>query len=177
MPQAPLTPLDIESRRFRRELFGYRKREVDRVLRAAADALSAANLRCEELERRVAELEKEVEGFHQRERTLLHALASSERLVEERKAQAQREAERILADARRQAEQVLSRTRAEVTRVEQQILRLKVERETFENRLLNLLDEHRRLVEIRRRESGLEARSPVPPPLAGGEGATRVEES
>ena len=84
--------------------------------------------------------------------TYTHA---AERLTEERKALAQAEAEKLMADTRTQCEQLLQRTRAEVTRIEQQILRLKVERETFENKLLALLEEHRRLVELRRQESGI----------------------
>ncbi|MCE5247579.1 DivIVA domain-containing protein, partial [bacterium] len=36
----PLTPLDIESQHFKREVLGYSRREVDAALRSAADALS-----------------------------------------------------------------------------------------------------------------------------------------
>ena len=165
-----LTPLDIESRRFGREAFGYRRREVSAFLRACADALSQANLEKEELARAIHSTREELESFRGRERTLVEALAGAERLAEERKAMAQAEAEHIIADARRHAEQIISRTRAELTRIEQQILRLKVERETFEHRLTGLLDEHRRLLEVRREEIGvaerLQPRTTVPPPVS-----------
>lgn len=163
----PLTPLDIESKRFRRELLGYNRREVESFLRACADALSQANLEREELQRAREALLRELEEFRSRERTLVEALASAERLAEERKAQAQREAERIMADARRRAEQLLEQTRQEMVRIEQQIIRMKIERETFENRLNALIDEHRRLLEVRRQEAGiverLRARTTRPP--------------
>ncbi len=166
----PLTPLDIDSRRFKREILGYSRREVDELLRSAADSLSQLNLEREELVRIVQTARHEIEEYRSREKTLIKALAGAERLTEERKALAQQEAERLLADTRAQAENLLSRTRAEATRIEQQILRLKVERETFENKLLALLDEHRRFVEIRRQEAGLSdklrPRSSVPPPQA-----------
>jgi cell division initiation protein len=165
-----LTPLDIESRRFRREVFGYSRREVDELLRGAADALSHVNLEREELTRIVQIARQEVDEYRSREKTLIEALAGAERLIEERKALAQQECERILADARREAEGLLGRTRSEVSRIEQQMLRLKVERETFENRLLSLIDEHKRLVEIRRQEASLSdklrPKSSVPPPLS-----------
>ncbi len=164
----PLTPLDIESRSFKREFGGYRRSEVDAFLRSSADALSHAVLERDDLGRQLLAAREEVDGFRQRERTLMEALSSAERLAEERKAMAETEAERIVADARRHAEQMVMRTRGEVTRIEQQILRLKVERETFENRLRGLLDEHRRLLEVRKQEVGvaekLRSRSTLPPP-------------
>ncbi len=163
----PLSPLDIESHAFKAGFGGYRRAEVDAFLRSCADALSQTNLEKDELSRMLTAAREEVEGFRQRERTLVEALASTERLVEERRAMAETEAGRIIAEARRHAEQMISRTRAEMTRIEQQILRLKVERETFENRLRGLLDEHRRLLELRHQEVGvaekLRARSPRPP--------------
>ena len=167
----PLTPLDIESRRFKREILGYSRREVDEILRSAADALSQVNLEREELTRILQSARHEVDEYRSREKTLIEALAAAERLTEERKALAQQEVERILADARAQAENILSRTRAEAARMEQHILRLKVERETFENRMIALVDEHKRLVEIRRQEAGLadkmRPRSMAPPPHPG----------
>lgn len=151
----PLTPLDIESRRFKRDILGYSRQEVDQMLRAAADALSQANLEKEESLRLLQAARREVDEYRSREKTLIESLAAAERLTEERKSLAHQESERIISDARRQAEDLLQRTRAEVTRIEQQILRLKVERENFEARLLGLIDEHRRLIEMRRQEAGL----------------------
>lgn len=150
-----LTPIDIESRRFRRSLFGYRRDEVDHFLQQAADSLSQAVLEREETSRLSAQLRAEAEQVRRHERTLIEALAAGERLTEERRAVAQQEAERIVAEARRHAEQLIAHTRAEVTRVESQLQRLKIERETFESRLVALLDEHRRLLEIRKQEAGL----------------------
>ena len=172
----PLTPLDIEARSFGRQVWGFHRGQVASFLRACADALSQANLEKEDLQRSLLAVRGEVDDFRQREKTLIEALAATERLAEEKKAIAQAEAEQIIAEARRHAEQIISRTRSELTRIEQQILRLKVERETFENRLTGLLDEHRRLLELRRQEVGvaerLQPRSTMPPPVAsppGGE--------
>jgi cell division initiation protein len=163
-----VSPIDIESRRFKRELFGYSRRDVDQMLRTAADTLSQANLERDDLSRALTTARKEVEEHRGREQTLMEALVSAQRLIEERKALAEQEVERILRHAREQAEQMLTRTRGDLTRIEQQILRLKVERENFENKLLALLDEHRRLVEIRRQEAGLSdklrPRTTLPPP-------------
>lgn len=150
----PLTPLDIESRHFKREILGYSRREVDALLRDAADALSQVNLEREELTRVLQVARHEVDEYRGREKTLIEAL---------------RGGERILRDARQQAETLLSRTRAEATRIEQQILRLKVEREQFETRLLAMLEEHRRQVEIRRQEpSALDHPRPTAVAARGG---------
>jgi cell division initiation protein len=164
-----LTPIEIESRRFGRSLSGYNRAEVDAFLQQVADALSQAVFERDELGRQTAQLMGRVEQVQRQERTLIEALAAGERLTEDRRNMAQQEAERIVADARRHAEQIISHTRAECTRVEGQLLRLKVEREAFENRLSALLDEHKRLLEIRRQEAGLadklRTRSSVPPAL------------
>ncbi|MBP7148050.1 MAG: DivIVA domain-containing protein [Acidobacteria bacterium] len=162
-----LMPLDIEGRQFKREMLGYSRQEVHEFLQAAADSLSRANLEREEALRQYATAREEVEEFRRRERSLIEALASAERLAEERRQMAHSEAERIIAEARYHAEQILARTRLEVTRVEQHIMRLRAERESFENRLSGLLDEHRRLLDVRRQEAlvadKLRARSSLPP--------------
>ncbi|UCF68693.1 MAG: DivIVA domain-containing protein [Acidobacteriota bacterium] len=169
----PLTPLDIESRRFSRRLYGYDRSEVDAFLRACADSLSQIALEREQLVRAGQSLRAEIDAFRKRENTLVEALAAAERLGQERKQQAQHEAQRIISEARRQAEQMIERTRMEMARIEQQIIRLKIERETFENRLNSLIDEHRRLLEIRRQEVGvaekLQARTTRPPRGAEGD--------
>lgn len=171
-----LTPLDIEGRRFKRELFGYSRREVDELRRVAADSLSEIVLERDEQARLLTAVRKELEEYRGREKTLIEGLAAAERLTAERKALAREEAEKMLRDARDQAEQMLGRTRGDLTRIEQQILRLKVERENFENKLLGLLDEHRRMVEIRRQEADLSdklrprtTRPPEVNPSPGGE--------
>jgi cell division initiation protein len=167
-----LTSLDIEGRRFARRPLGYAPSEVRGFLRECADALSQANLQREELARRVESAHEELEGYRQRERTLVDALAAADHLAEERKATAQAEADKIVAEAHRHAEQMIARTRAEVARVEQQIVRLKIERETFENKLSALIDEHRRVMEVRKQELGfadkLTGRTPRPPAVDPG---------
>ena len=163
----PLSPLDIESRRFRRELFGYRRSEVESFLQASADALSQAVLDREEISRAAQGARTELEQYRQRERTLIEALSTAEKVTAQQRGQAQQEAQRIIADAQRRSEEMIQRTQAELARVEKQILRLKVERESFESRLNALLDEHRRLLDIRRQELGvaeqIRARSTRPP--------------
>lgn len=163
----PLTPLDIESKRFAREMFGYRKSEVENFLRACADTLSQVKLEKEELTRLLQATKNEFETFREREHTLLEALASSERIAQDRKSQAEKEAEQIVAMAHQRAQKLIEGTQAEMLRMEQQITQLKVERETFEGRLNMLIDEHRRLLDVRRRELGvadkLRGRSTRPP--------------
>lgn len=151
----PLTPLDIESRRFKREFAGYSRNEVATFLRSAADALSQATLEREELGRMLQAARAEADDYRHRERILIDALAASEKVGEERRALAQKEAERIVGEARLQAEQLLARTRDEITRLQQQIIRIKTEREMFESRLNALLDEHRRLLDLRRQETSV----------------------
>lgn len=163
----PLTPLDIESKTFRRELSGYGRAEVRAYLRSCADALSQANLEKDELNRMLQATRNEFASFREREQTLLEALASSERIAGERKAQAEKEAEQIIEMARQRAQQMIERTQHEMSRIEQQIVRLKVEREQFESRLNMVIEEHRRLIETRRNEAQvadqMRARTTRPP--------------
>ncbi len=107
-----VTPLDIEGRRFKRELFGYSRREVDELRRLVADSLSETVLERDEQARLLAAVRKELDDHRSREKTLIDGLAAAERLTAERKALAREEAEKILREAREQAEQMLTRTRA-----------------------------------------------------------------
>lgn len=172
----PLSPLDIETRRFRRRLSGYDRNEVESFLASAGDALQQANLFAEQRARRVQELEEELEGFRERDRQLVQALSASERLSEERLDQARSEAERIIAAAREQAELLIARTQKELHTIRLQIAEAKAERDRFFNELRSLIDQHRRLLDLRAEEAAkdggaLRARSPAPPPHQEGEGA------
>ena len=136
----PLSPLDIESRRFKRALGGYSRIEVESFL-------------AQELAQKVKGLLEELETLRGRENRLMEALSAAERLAAERKALANDEAERMVQDARRRAEEIIKSTHENLRRVEDQISRLQIERESFENRLSTLIDDHRRLIEMRREDA------------------------
>jgi cell division initiation protein len=174
----PLTPLDIESRRFRRQLFGFRRSEVESFLQSAADALSQAVLDREEQVRSAQAAREDLTQYREREKALIEALGAAERLSEEQREKAREEADRIVADAQRRSDEMIRHTQEELARVEKQILRLKVERESFESRLNALLDEHRRMLELRRQELGvaeqIRARTARPPASLDEDEAARL---
>jgi cell division initiation protein len=170
----PLSPLDIESRRFKRALGGYSKVEVESFLAQVADTLSNVILEKQELAQKVKGLLEELETLRSRENRLMDALSAAERLAEERKALANDEADRLVQDAHRRAEEIIKKTHEKLRRVEDQIARLQIERESFENRLSTLIDDHRRLIEMRREDArrDLQARS-APKPPAGDQRTTQ----
>ena len=151
----PLSPLDIESRRFKRALGGYSKVEVESFLAQVADTLSNVILEKQELAQKIKGLLEELETLRSRENRLMDALSAAERLAEERKALANEEADRMMQDAHRRAEEIIKKTHEKLRRVEDQIARLQIERESFENRLSTLIDDHRRLIEMRREDARL----------------------
>lgn len=157
----PLSPLDIESRRFKRAMGGYSRVEVESFLAQVADTLSNTILEKQELAQKVKGLLEELETLRSRENRLMDALSAAERLADERKALANDEAERMVQDAHRRAEDIIKKTHEKLRRVEDQIARLQIERESFENRLSTLIDDHRRLIEMRREDArrDLQARS------------------
>jgi cell division initiation protein len=159
----PLSPLDIESRSFKKKLYGYDASEVDAFLALVADALQQVILQRDEQARRAEELTAQLESFRKREAELIEGLSESKRIGEERRAIAQQEAEAIVASARSHAESIIARTRKDLGDVEQQIARAQYERERFENSLSSLLDYHRRLLELRRDQQQAGGTSEKPP--------------
>ena len=147
------SPIDIEKQTFNRKLRGFDPVEVKTFLTALAE--DAARLIAEKnsLADERKGLFRQIEEHRQRERAIQQTLAAMRDLSDKMKEDSRKEGELILREARLKADQLLDQARSEVSRIESQISQLKIERDTFEDRLRLLIDEHQRLLIQRHQDS------------------------
>jgi cell division initiation protein len=95
-----LDKIDLIDRKFSQSLLGYRRDEVDRLVAEAAEAIGRLAEEKMTLARTVEELRRELGEYRGREATLRDTLLTTQKIVEDLKADARQEAERILDEAR-----------------------------------------------------------------------------
>jgi len=165
---------DIEQQRFKRKVRGYDAHEVDAFLRMVAGEVQRLTFEREESKSEIGRVREELGDARKREQTLQGALAAAERIAQQIRGEGQRDAEALLQDARLRSDRMIENAQRELADLEREITRLRVERETFENRLRLTIDEHRRLLDLRqersaRAESGADNLEHFQRPRAGTE--------
>src|SRR5438093_1800790 len=146
-----LTPIEIENRTFDRRMRGYSRRQVREFLSLLGEEAARLNVERNLLEEQVNDLRCQIEEYRDREKGVGETLKAMRELSEKMKEDARREGELIVREARLKADEILEYARAEAVRLEVQISQIRVERDTFEDRLRLLIDEHQRLL-IQRRQ-------------------------
>lgn len=144
-----LTAMDIERQGFRRKLRGYDPVEVDLFLESVAEEVERLNRRHGEMLEETGRLRQELAELRSREATLQQTLVTAQRMTEEMKERAGRQSELLVQEARLKADRLLQDAQDRLLRLESDISRSKLERETFERRLRGVLEQHRALLEMR----------------------------
>ena len=143
-----LTKIDLLNVDFPTRFRGYCRDEVDRVLAEAAEVLGNLAEDKQQLARRVENLESALAEHKQREETLRDTLVTTQRMVDDLKANARKEAQVILEDAQLKAETLLRRAHARLARIHEDITELKRQRTQFEVKLRSLLEAHQRMLDL-----------------------------
>lgn len=153
------TPIDIENQKFQVRMRGYDKAQVQSFLSAlsedAASIIAERNL----LEEETARLKSRIQEADVREKKVAETILALRDLTEKMKEDARREGELIVREARLKAEQTVEEARGEARRIESQLSELRLQRDTFEDGLRMLIDEHQRMLINRRQEA--EFRGPI----------------
>lgn len=144
-----ITAMDIEKQAFKRAFRGYEPEDVQLYLRSVAEEVERLNLTNAELREELGELRRKNEEHRGHERTLQKTLVSAQKMAGNLEEQAKSEAESIIRNARQKAERVLQENQDQLTRLEAEISRCKLERDLFEKRLRNMIEEHSDLLERR----------------------------
>ncbi len=134
-----LTPLEIENRRFRKEMRGYSKAEVDEFMSVISDSYEL--LYKENLANRdkINMLSNAVKQYKNMEETLKSAILVAQNAGDEVIQNARKNAENIIADAENKANQLLSDASREVTRVSYEFEEMRRNVEIFRTRIISLL--------------------------------------
>ena len=110
-----LTPLDVENKRFSKQMMnGYSVEEVDEFLDEIGVDYAKKNKELLEESKKVEELEKEMERYRHIESTLQNTLVMAQSTAEEVKNVAKQQADQLISEAKASAQK-------EVDELEQQI--------------------------------------------------------
>lgn len=145
-----LTARDIENQEFARRLRGYDPQEVDLFLRSIAENVERLTLEHGEMCEELGRLREQLEQGRNQEQTLQKTLVSAQRMTDELKERAGREAELVVQEARVRADRTHREAQETLMRLEAEISRAKLDRETFERQLRSVIEQHLTLLDMRR---------------------------
>jgi len=145
-----LTARDIENQEFARRLRGYDPQEVDLFLRSIAENVERLTLEHGEMREELGRLREQLEQGRDQEQTLQKTLVSAQRMTDELKERAGREAELVVQEARVRADRTHRESQETLMRLEADISRAKLDRETFERQLRSVIEQHLTLLDMRR---------------------------
>lgn len=134
-----LTPLEIENKKFKKELIGYSVVEVEEFMQAVGDnyeSLYKENLAYKD---KINVLSSAVKQYKSMEETLQNAILVAQSAGEEVTRNAKAKADNIIAEAENKAAQILADAGKEVTRVSYEYEEMKRNVEVFRTKIISLL--------------------------------------
>ena len=144
-----ITPMEIEKQEFRRALRGFDAEDVRLFLKSIAEQIQRLNLENDDLRDKAGRLQHDVEEYRSREKTLQETLLSAQRMSDDLKERSRAEARLVVREARGKAEVLLQQSQDQLTRLEDEIGRSKLQRNAFDNNLRGLIRQHTDLLEMR----------------------------
>ncbi len=134
-----LTPLEIENRKFKKEMGGYSKLEVEEFMRVISEnyeLIYKENLANKD---KINMLSNAIKQYKSMEETLQSAILVAQNAGDEVIQNARKSAENIIKDAENKATQLLSDASREVTRVSYEYEEMRRNVEVFRTRIISLL--------------------------------------
>ncbi len=156
-----LTPLEIENRKFKKEMSGYNKLEVEEFMRVISEnyeLIYKENLANKD---KINMLSSAIKQYKSMEETLQSAILVAQSAGDEVIQNAKKSAENIIKDAENKATQLLSDASREVTRVSYEYEEMRRNVEVFRTRIISLLTSQLDIV----KEFSMPADSSVEKPL------------
>ncbi|MBR5155817.1 MAG: DivIVA domain-containing protein [Clostridia bacterium] len=134
-----MTPLEIENRKFKKELSGYSKVEVQEFLGVIGESYELIYKENLANKDKINMLSNAIKQYKSMEETLQSAILVAQSAGDEVIQNAKKRAENIIADAEQKASQLLSDAGREVTRVSYEYEDMKRNVEVFRTRIISLL--------------------------------------
>ena len=147
-----LTAMEVEGQEFPRKVRGYDPDDVRLYLRSVAAEIEKLNLENGALREELGGLKEQVHEHRDRDRSLRETLVTAKEMAEGLKERSREESDLMIKEARLKSERLLERAQDQLTRIEAEISRAKLERDFFENRLRSAIEEHEALLDLRKRE-------------------------
>jgi cell division initiation protein len=147
-----LSAMDIEKQSFTRRMRGYDADEVQLFLRAIAEEIERVNLENQTLREESGTLRERLDEFKDRERALQETLVTAQLMSADLKERSKAEADLLIKEARFKGERLLGQAQDQLQALENEIGRLRLEKDAFENRLRAAIEEHLSLLDLRKQE-------------------------
>jgi len=139
--------VDILHHKFGKSIFGYKKEEVDFLLQELADQIGKLTEENAVLKSKIDELEKSVSDYKGREKVLQNTLITTQKMVEDVKANAHKQAKNIIEEAQNKAEEILNKAHKRLSQIHADITELKRQKNRFEVELRSLIEGHLKLLD------------------------------
>ena len=147
-----ITPLEILNHEFQKKMRGIDPDEVKAFLGLVAEEFEKLVVSNGKLQDEVTELRERLGELRDRERILKETMVTAQKLSQQMKDEANRARDVIVKEAEVKAEQLISQAQMRVGILDSAIIDLKMERESLENNLKNMLEHHLKAIELRKEE-------------------------
>jgi cell division initiation protein len=164
-----MTAMEIENQGFTRKLRGCDPGEVELYLKSVADEVGRLNLENGKMAEEVGRMRTDLKQLKKNEQNLQQTLVSAQRMSDEMKERAEHAGRLVVQEARVRAEGMLKEAQNRLARIDMDVHRSTLERETCERRLHGVLEQHLALLELRQQARGEVSNVHVLPQRAGGE--------
>ena len=141
-----LTPETIASRRFDKQVGGYKQEEVEMFLQQVAGEYAKLLSEKEDLEEKIEVLAEKVEQYREDEDSLRSALIGAQKLGDSVIRESKSKAEYILREAQAQADQILENAQKSIEKEQMALIKMQKEVTKFKNRLLTLYRQHLEMI-------------------------------
>ena len=141
-----LTPETIASRRFDKQMGGYKQDEVEEFLQQVAAEYTQLLSEKEELEGKIEVLAEKVEQYREDEDSLRSALIGAQKLGDSVIRESKAKADQTLREARAKADQILENAQKSIEREQLALIKMQKEVTKFKNRLLTLYRQHLEMI-------------------------------
>ena len=128
-----LTPETIASRRFDKQVGGYKQDEVEMFLQQVAGEYAKLLSEKEDLEEKIEVLAEKVEQYREDEDSLRSALIGAQKLGDSVIRESKSKAEYILREAQAQADQILENAQKSIEKEQMALIKMQKEVTKFKN--------------------------------------------
>ena len=153
-----ITPLEIEGHDFKSKMWGVDPEEVKAFLSLVAEEFEKLVVANGKMQDEMAELRERLGELRERERMLKETMLTAQRMSHEMKEEAARARDVIVKEGEMKADQLMAHARQRASELETVIADLKMERDAFEDSLKRMLEQHLKLIEMRKDDEDLASR-------------------
>jgi cell division initiation protein len=153
-----ITPIDISGHRFAKRMRGFDPEEVRSFLNLVSGEFERLVIDNNALKEELAQIKAGIADYKERERILKETLVTAQKLAEDIKDEARKEAQLVVKEAEIKGGQLLDQAARKAGQIEGMIQNLRVERDSFEQRIRSAVEHHLKLLDLHKKEEEIEDR-------------------